>query len=100
MSSQPSKASRRRMVALVLAASVLVVAVGVFHRPLIAWFTGKSIGGPGAPLTTASTTAHGAYPSPSSAAAGFGEIDHYTCPMHPSVKQQTEGKCPLCGMDL
>jgi Cu(I)/Ag(I) efflux system membrane fusion protein len=29
-----------------------------------------------------------------------GEIDHYTCSMHPSVKQQTPGKCPICGMDL
>jgi membrane fusion protein, copper/silver efflux system len=28
------------------------------------------------------------------------EIDHYTCSMHPSVKQQTPGKCPICGMDL
>lgn len=24
----------------------------------------------------------------------------YTCPMHPSVRQQGPGKCPLCGMDL
>jgi Cu(I)/Ag(I) efflux system membrane fusion protein len=29
-----------------------------------------------------------------------GEIDHYTCSMHPSVKQNGPGKCPLCGMDL
>lgn len=27
-------------------------------------------------------------------------VDHYTCSMHPSVKQQTPGKCPICGMDL
>lgn len=26
--------------------------------------------------------------------------DYYTCPMHPSVKQEGPGKCPLCGMDL
>lgn len=24
----------------------------------------------------------------------------YTCPMHPSVAQETPGKCPVCGMDL
>jgi len=24
----------------------------------------------------------------------------YTCPMHPSVRQRTPGRCPLCGMDL
>lgn len=29
-----------------------------------------------------------------------GEIAHYTCPMHPSVKQAGPGKCPMCGMDL
>jgi len=29
-----------------------------------------------------------------------GEIDHYTCSMHPSVKQMGPGKCPICGMDL
>ncbi len=28
------------------------------------------------------------------------DIAYYTCPMHPSVKQHTEGTCPLCGMDL
>ena len=29
-----------------------------------------------------------------------GEVDYYTCPMHPSVKQHAEGQCPICGMDL
>ncbi|WP_394822808.1 efflux RND transporter periplasmic adaptor subunit [Pendulispora albinea] len=27
-------------------------------------------------------------------------IDHYTCSMHPSVKQPGPGKCPICGMNL
>lgn len=27
-------------------------------------------------------------------------IAHYTCPMHPSVKSTTPGKCPICGMPL
>jgi Cu(I)/Ag(I) efflux system membrane fusion protein len=27
-------------------------------------------------------------------------IAHYTCPMHPSVKQATAGTCPICGMNL
>ncbi len=31
---------------------------------------------------------------------GLNAVDHYTCSMHPSVKQQTSGKCPICGMDL
>lgn len=29
-----------------------------------------------------------------------GEIAHWTCPMHPSVRQASEGACPICGMDL
>lgn len=24
----------------------------------------------------------------------------YTCPMHPEIKQDTPGKCPICGMNL
>jgi Cu2+-exporting ATPase len=27
-----------------------------------------------------------------------GEV--YTCPMHPEIKTNTPGKCPICGMDL
>ncbi|HWL84229.1 MAG TPA: FixH family protein, partial [Polyangiaceae bacterium] len=33
-------------------------------------------------------------------ASAHGEVDHYTCSMHPSVKQQGPGKCPICSMDL
>lgn len=28
------------------------------------------------------------------------EISHFTCPMHPSVRQDGPGACPICGMDL
>jgi Cu(I)/Ag(I) efflux system membrane fusion protein len=36
-----------------------------------------------------------------SAAAGAGDIDYYTCTMHPSVRSKDpDGKCPICGMDL
>jgi len=28
------------------------------------------------------------------------EIAYWTCSMHPSVKSQTPGKCPICSMDL
>jgi Cu+-exporting ATPase len=34
-------------------------------------------------------------PNPLAAAAGI-----YTCPMHPEVRQQGPGPCPLCGMAL
>jgi Cu(I)/Ag(I) efflux system membrane fusion protein len=29
-----------------------------------------------------------------------GEIEYYTCSMHPSVRKQEPGKCPICSMDL
>lgn len=29
-----------------------------------------------------------------------GEIAYYTCSMHPSVKQEGPGACPICSMDL
>ncbi|MBF0300128.1 MAG: hypothetical protein HQK51_15510, partial [Oligoflexia bacterium] len=25
---------------------------------------------------------------------------YWTCPMHPQIKQDAPGKCPICGMDL
>lgn len=25
---------------------------------------------------------------------------YYTCPMHPEVKKDKPGQCPVCGMDL
>jgi len=34
------------------------------------------------------------------ASATQGDIAHYTCAMHPSVKNATPGTCPICGMDL
>ncbi|WNG51762.1 efflux RND transporter periplasmic adaptor subunit [Archangium minus] len=37
---------------------------------------------------------------PKAPAPAPGEIAHYTCPMHPSVKQAGPGQCPICGMDL
>ncbi|RLC46946.1 MAG: efflux RND transporter periplasmic adaptor subunit [Candidatus Cloacimonadota bacterium] len=28
------------------------------------------------------------------------EGEYYTCPMHPTIVQDEEGECPICGMDL
>lgn len=28
------------------------------------------------------------------------KILYYTCPMHPSVKAEKPGNCPICGMNL
>ncbi len=32
--------------------------------------------------------------------ADAGEIEYWTCTMHPSVKMKEPGKCPICAMDL
>ncbi len=42
----------------------------------------------------------GAMPAMSARGIGSDAIDHYTCSMHPSVRLQGPGKCPICGMDL
>lgn len=33
-------------------------------------------------------------------ASAEGEIDYYTCTMHPSIKETKPGRCPICSMDL
>lgn len=33
-------------------------------------------------------------------AAGEAESEIWTCSMHPQIKQDKPGKCPLCAMDL
>lgn len=37
---------------------------------------------------------------PAATTAVAGDVDHYTCMMHPSVKSQTPGNCPICSMSL
>lgn len=39
-------------------------------------------------------------PQASSGGGGGGEIAYYTCGMHPSVRRDEPGTCPICGMDL
>ena len=38
--------------------------------------------------------------SKESAPANGQTVAYYTCPMHPSVKSDKPGSCPLCGMKL
>ncbi len=49
-------------------------------------------------------SAAGSTGGPPAAAAGEhahgDEVSHYTCSMHPSVKQEGPGTCPICSMDL
>jgi Cu(I)/Ag(I) efflux system membrane fusion protein len=90
-----------RTVSIALGALVVVLAV-VFRAPLGAWFTGKSTGDRDAASLRVGADSMSAAPTASSPAAhgSAGDIDHYTCSMHPSVKQAGPGKCPICGMDL
>jgi Cu(I)/Ag(I) efflux system membrane fusion protein len=83
-------------------ALVLVVASATaffLRRPLVAWFSNEPMGASaGQPVTFSPSRASSANDHPSSAAPGA--IDHYTCSMHPSVKQAGPGTCPICGMAL
>jgi len=79
---------------------VALAIVGLVFRPqLVAWFRG-------APSATTATHSMAETPLGSASAhagdahAHGDEIDHYTCSMHPSVKQQSPGNCPICGMTL
>jgi Cu(I)/Ag(I) efflux system membrane fusion protein len=69
----------------------LVVLGVVFRNELRLWFAGKN---PSATRSEPSAAAS------ARAAAGTPAIDHYTCPMHPSVNEKKPGKCPICGMEL
>jgi Cu(I)/Ag(I) efflux system membrane fusion protein len=42
----------------------------------------------------------GLAPTPEGHSHADGAVAHYTCPMHPAVKQAGPGQCPICGMDL
>jgi Cu(I)/Ag(I) efflux system membrane fusion protein len=83
-------AARSRLVSIALIATLAALAL-IFRRPLVAWFSGERLVG----ASGASVTAQA-----SGRSAGGSSIDHYTCAMHPSVKQAARGKCPICGMDL
>jgi membrane fusion protein, copper/silver efflux system len=74
--------TRRRVVSLGLLGLAAAPAI-VFRDSLIDWFRGPN----DADLRAG-------------AAPMNGDIDHYTCSMHPSVHQSGPGKCPICGMDL
>jgi Cu(I)/Ag(I) efflux system membrane fusion protein len=94
MTTQAEKSSSRRSLATSIALVGALFVFGLVSRhALVAWFTGErlgvTVGSPGPPVAAQRPTA-----------AMPGAIDHYTCSMHPSVKQKTPGTCPICGMAL
>lgn len=113
MSASLRASSGRSALVVTLVVTVAVVAAIVFRRPLVAWFTGQPLGGSsGQPVTVSAgpfaTEARLAPDPPRQRAGGTeapgptapGAIDHYTCSMHPSVRQSVPGTCPICGMAL
>lgn len=121
MSTHAVKTARSRLGSIALVACLLVLAL-IFHRQLVAWFSGGNmssssgssvtvsasslslarfsltVGSPGLSPVGGPMGESGSAEGP--AAAMPGEVDHYTCSMHPSVKQAGPGKCPICGMNL
>lgn len=93
---------------LVLRAGLAAVALGVvflFRGLLVAWFTGRPVGGvAAAPDAGPAATSQGPLPSaaapPMARPGPAGEVVYYTCSMHPSVHQHAPGRCPICGMRL
>jgi Cu(I)/Ag(I) efflux system membrane fusion protein len=108
MSTRTGPRSPRSLVGTIASFVALLVVAVVFYRPLLAWFTGTSAGEATQDVTFTAGSAGlgmeaGGPPGTSAASPSSGapaEIDHYTCSMHPSVKQGGPGKCPICGMDL
>jgi Cu(I)/Ag(I) efflux system membrane fusion protein len=74
-----------------LVLATVTLAVVVFRGSLVAWFSGEPPRGPAEPSVHATEVRDDAGPGP---------VDHYTCSMHPSVKQAAPGTCPICGMAL
>ena len=77
---------RRRWLSTAMFVGVLGAAAIALRGPLLGWFSG--------PASNPSVSRSMAKPAEPNV------VDHYTCSMHPSVVQQTPGKCPICGMDL
>jgi Cu(I)/Ag(I) efflux system membrane fusion protein len=108
---------RRSLITTIAALAIVVVAALVFRATLVAWFTGKPMGDSmGQPVAGGSGGGANGPPVGGDRALGpveyppmafdalhgamDGAIDHFTCSMHPSVKQSGPGTCPICGMGL
>jgi membrane fusion protein, copper/silver efflux system len=90
----------RRWIASLVFASLLVLGAFVFRQQLFTWFGGKDRAAPSPKSSAPGSSANADGMAATSGTPAAAEIDHYTCSMHPSVKQQSPGKCPICGMTL
>jgi Cu(I)/Ag(I) efflux system membrane fusion protein len=83
MTEHPHASPRRAGIRWAVTTGIAVLAIAtavLFRAPLTAWF---------------SAPADHRHASPADPGVAY-----YTCSMHPSVKQQAPGRCPVCGMDL
>lgn len=96
MSTLATSRSRRQLVTYALIAAAIVIVLVVLRGPLVTWFGGKHMGGTPTPASAWQAPSANSAESTSSP----GAIDHYTCSMHPAVKQAGPGTCPICGMNL
>jgi Cu(I)/Ag(I) efflux system membrane fusion protein len=110
----PAPSARRRVH--VVTAIILVALLLVFRGAIRAWFSGKPAAGASASLSEGNAAPAGssstdgapagdsagaaAAPGAPSAPGQSDEIAYYTCSMHPAVRQNGPGKCPICDMDL
>jgi len=83
-----------------LFAGVLSVAALVFRAPLVAWFSGTSDRSSEDAARRAGASSAASQAASATTPDDPHAVDHYTCSMHPSVRQHGPGKCPICGMDL
>jgi Cu(I)/Ag(I) efflux system membrane fusion protein len=90
----PLPSGRRSLITTLAGLAILGIAVFVLRNPLVVWFTGKPMGDSEASWQAPQGIGE------SGGASGGVVVDHYTCSMHPSVKQATPGTCPICGMNL
>lgn len=83
-----SSVSARSAIATRLVSLVkLVVAVGVLVGTF--WLGGR-FGAPQGSLQTTGTEAQ----------TEGGDVEYWTCSMHPQIRQPRPGRCPICGMEL
>ncbi|MDP9037549.1 MAG: efflux RND transporter periplasmic adaptor subunit [Myxococcota bacterium] len=100
MSARSVPPTWRRFVVPAVVTVLAALTLAFFRGRLAAWFASKAPGASDEAAVTAIAGPSDPAASASSRAAVAGAIDHYTCSMHPSVKQSGPGTCPICGMNL